>query len=428
MFGEDKIGPASVADLVRDDGLVHSSVYTDQKIFDLEMERIFHRTWLYVGHVTEVPNQGDYRRKTMGRHPVILVRGDDDKVRVLMNRCRHRGAMVAEVDKGNVQHFRCPYHGWAYDTTGKLTAMHYESGYKGLVDTETLGLDPVPRIGEYRGMVFASLSPTGRTLDEHLAAAKSRLDIAIDVSPTGDIFASHGMNRTKFRGNWKLVGMDGYHPTVLHASMFTLRSKSGQGSYRDPWGEGSESVTRHLGNGHVMLDLTLPRAANAEEEVRHYMELPGGPEYVRDMKAKYGEERALFLIGNHGDPHIGLFPNMQIIGSHIRVIIPLAPGVTEVQMFPMAMGGVSDEINQYRLRRHEFSYGPSSFVQPDDTEIFERTQLGMMAQVNPWLNLTRGLTREHRDTDGTTVAGISDELTQRQQLMEWRKLIEQETV
>ena len=93
MFGEDKIGPASVADLVRDDGLVHSSVYTDQKIFDLEMERIFHRTWLYVGHVTEVPNQGDYRRKTMGRHPVILVRGDDDKVRVLMNRCRHRGAM-----------------------------------------------------------------------------------------------------------------------------------------------------------------------------------------------------------------------------------------------------------------------------------------------------------------------------------------------
>jgi len=428
MFMGEKLGPESIGDLVRDDGLVHSAVYTSQEIFNLEMERIFHRTWLYVGHVSEIPNAGDFRRKTMGRQPVIFVRGEDGKVRILMNRCRHRGAVVAEIDKGNTSRFRCPYHGWTYDTTGKLTALHYEEGYQGQLNKDDLGLDEVPRMGEYRGMVFASLSPTGRTLDEHLKHAKSRLDIAVDISPTSEIFAVHGMNRTRYRGNWKLVGMDGYHPTVLHASMFVIRKRIGEGSYRDPWSEESKSVTRDLSHGHVMLDLTVPRAAYADEQVEHFMHLKGGPEYIRDMKARYGEEHALFLIGNHGDPHIGLFPNMQIIGSHIRVIVPIAPDLTEVHMYPMAMGGVSDEINQYRLRRHEFSYGPASFVQPDDTEIFERTQLGMQAELNPWLNLTRGLQRERPDADGTTVAGISDELTQRFQLKEWRRLIEQETV
>jgi len=67
-------------------------------------------------------------------------------------------------------------------------------------------------------------------------------------------------------------------------------------------------------------------------------------------------------------------------------------------------------------------------VQPDDTEIFERTQIGMHAELNPWLNLSRGLNRERRDADGTTVAGISDELTQRYQLREWRRLIQEENV
>jgi len=66
-------------------------------------------------------------------------------------------------------------------------------------------------------------------------------------------------------------------------------------------------------------------------------------------------------------------------------------------------------------------------VQPDDTEIFERTQIGMHALVNPWLNLTRGINRERPDADGTLIAGISDELTQRHQLMEWRNLLERET-
>ena len=101
----------AIASLVQD-GRVHSRIYTDQAIFDLEMERIFHRSWIYIGHESEVPRAGDFQARRMGRTPVLMVRGRDAQVRVLINRCRHRGATVVETESGNTKMLRCGYHGW----------------------------------------------------------------------------------------------------------------------------------------------------------------------------------------------------------------------------------------------------------------------------------------------------------------------------
>ncbi|MQA17371.1 MAG: Rieske 2Fe-2S domain-containing protein, partial [Pseudonocardiaceae bacterium] len=73
--------------LVRPDR-VHSSVYTSEQIFEAEIDRIFHNWWVFVGHDSEVPEPGDYKRKTIGRQQVIMTRGSDREVRLLMNRCR----------------------------------------------------------------------------------------------------------------------------------------------------------------------------------------------------------------------------------------------------------------------------------------------------------------------------------------------------
>src|SRR6266480_2006182 len=78
------------------EGRVHSAIYTDHAIFELELRRIFYKTWVYIGHESEIPKRGDYRVRLIGRQQVIMVRASDDKVRVLMNRCRHRGAVVCE--------------------------------------------------------------------------------------------------------------------------------------------------------------------------------------------------------------------------------------------------------------------------------------------------------------------------------------------
>ena len=93
-------------------GRVHRRVYTDPRIFELEMERIFGAAWLYVGHESQIKDPGDYFATRMGRKPVVLVRDAEGTVRVIHNQCAHRGALVVATDQGNAGEFTCCYHGW----------------------------------------------------------------------------------------------------------------------------------------------------------------------------------------------------------------------------------------------------------------------------------------------------------------------------
>ena len=90
---------------------VHKHVYTDQAIFDAEMEKIWERTWVYCGHESQVKSPGDYYAVTIGRQPMIMVRQDDGSVRVLYNRCPHRGVQLVGNQHGNTgTSFVCSYH------------------------------------------------------------------------------------------------------------------------------------------------------------------------------------------------------------------------------------------------------------------------------------------------------------------------------
>src|SRR5919199_1587078 len=101
--------------LVRpEDGLISARIFADSEIYALEQERIFGRVWLHVAHESEIPQSGDFVTRSMGEDPVIVVRGRDGQVRVLLNACRHRGRLVCDEDLGNTGRFQCPYHGWTY--------------------------------------------------------------------------------------------------------------------------------------------------------------------------------------------------------------------------------------------------------------------------------------------------------------------------
>ncbi|MGH7090993.1 MAG: Rieske 2Fe-2S domain-containing protein, partial [Stellaceae bacterium] len=93
---------------------VHRSLYCDPEIFALEMERVFGRAWIYVGHESQVPQPGDYVQTRIGLKPLLLVRHEDGSLRVLHNQCAHRGAMVVAREQGHASEFRCCYHGWTY--------------------------------------------------------------------------------------------------------------------------------------------------------------------------------------------------------------------------------------------------------------------------------------------------------------------------
>ena len=103
--------------LIRKDR-VHRRVYTDPAVFELEMERIFKRSWLFAAHESQAPGRGDFITTQLAGQTLIVVRHEDE-VKALFNRCSHRGAKVCETENGNARPFRCPYHGWVFDTNGR---------------------------------------------------------------------------------------------------------------------------------------------------------------------------------------------------------------------------------------------------------------------------------------------------------------------
>src|ERR1700744_4106 len=154
--------------LVRDDG-VRREIYRDPVVFALEMERIFKRTWVFMAHESELAASGDYLTMRIGTEPVVLVRGEDDAGRGLVNRCRHRGAGGGERPAANAKSFRCQYHGWTYRNDGQLVGVPYPERQAADV-RERLGLLAPPRGESYRGVVFASFNPAVAPLTDYLGS------------------------------------------------------------------------------------------------------------------------------------------------------------------------------------------------------------------------------------------------------------------
>src|ERR1041385_5307713 len=221
-----------IAMLVQPDR-VHRSVYADPQIFELEMERVFGRAWLVLGHESQVKAPGDYFTTRMGKEPVVVI-SDGNQVKVLINRCAHRGSMVCAEGRGNTERFMCPYHGWSYDRTGALRALPFASGYSKDTLAE-LRLKAVPRVETYRGFIFASLSPPGESLEEFLGPAKASFDDFVDRAPGGELEVAGGGFKQAYSGNWKLMlenHLDGAHPAWVHASSVAVARNA-----PDPGGE-----------------------------------------------------------------------------------------------------------------------------------------------------------------------------------------------
>src|SRR3712207_5992840 len=179
-----------LADLVVDDraaGIfrVHRSALTAPDILALEREHIFERCWLYVGHESEVPNPGDFRRRNVANRSVIFTRGSDGVIRTLLNTCAHRGARVCRQDQGNAKTFQCFYHAWTYDNRGELVGLPGEDAYGSGFDRTAMGLKGPPRQDSYRGFHFVCFDPDAVDLGSYLGDAREYIDLVVDQSETG---------------------------------------------------------------------------------------------------------------------------------------------------------------------------------------------------------------------------------------------------
>lgn len=146
--------------------------YTDPAIYDLEVEKIVNRNWIFAGHASQLPESGDFKVLNVAQESAIIVRGKDGKLKAFANVCRHRGSLVCLEEQGHADKFMCPYHGWMYDIDGNLTAAR---NMKDDFDRSTHGLKSVS-IGEIYGLILVcfddnppSLEGAIRDLEEPMA-------------------------------------------------------------------------------------------------------------------------------------------------------------------------------------------------------------------------------------------------------------------
>jgi benzoate/toluate 1,2-dioxygenase alpha subunit len=410
-------------------GRVHRRVYTDPDVFELELERVFGRAWLYVGHESQVPNPGDYFATELGRQPVVMSRHRDGSIRVLFNRCTHRGAKLVNVPAGNVTRFTCLYHGWSFDTDGTLAAVPVPEGCSADFDRKCFNLASVPRVDEYRGFIFASLAETGGGFEEHIAPMKGSIDDLVNRAPDGRLALDVGAHRYHYDGNWKLQVenvLDSYHVPFSHAS--TVNKEGVQFARR----EGDRAGTKVLdedkkstsaswmerrsyvaGRGHGWTSNT-----QLEDSKRAS---PAFNEYKETLIARVGAERAAEILAPRLHNSL-IYPNVSIMGLniHVRVIKPVAVDRTEVTVYPIRLVGAPDSMNFGNTRLLNVTHSAASFVQTDDVEAFVRAQRGLQSQGTDWVDISRGLGAEEFDpTNNVTKELATHEMAVRAQYQAW---------
>ncbi|MFF0105679.1 aromatic ring-hydroxylating oxygenase subunit alpha [Streptomyces hirsutus] len=398
---------------------VHGSLYTDQQIFGEELRKIWYRTWVFVGHESEVPNPNDYVRKKLGPQDVIMTRDAEGGIHLLLNRCAHRGNQVCDDNKGNSSSFRCPYHGWTFRNTGELLGYPYHKGYGGKGKIES-GMGSVPRVDSYGGFVFGSFAADGPSLVEHLGAAAGEIDRLVRLSPENRVELTAGWLQHRTKANWKLLAeneTDGYHPQFVHGSIFGVTGSPIGALYSDA----STAVTRNLGNGHSENDLR-PEFRKFNEPMRWFGTTESRvPDYVAKMRELHGADAEKILV--EGAPHVMIFPNLFIAEIQVFNIQPVAVDECVQYSTAVQLAG-APELNKRMVSQSIGSVGPAGMLLADDTEMYERNQRGVQALTPEWLDVRRGLVRERVDENGFTIGTATDETAMRGFWSHYKTLME----
>ena len=425
--------PQALRRLVEPD-CVHRDVYTDPEVFQLEMERLWSRTWIYVGHASQVPEAGDYLTADIAAKPVIMMRQADGGIRVLMNRCAHKGTKVLGGTSGNTgKLIRCPYHAWTYRLDGSLAMIPLKEGYAG-TRMEEKGLFQVKHLENYRGFIFVRLSEKGIGFKEFFGDSLSSIDFLADRSPEGELEIAGGCLRYLHNCNWKMFVEnlnDTMHPMIAHASSAGTAKRLWEGK---PAGEPKPMAVEQFVpfvNGYQFFD---------DMGVRVYPHGHGFsgvhfsihsayspiPEYEQAMVRAYGEERAKQILGTvrHNTVY---YPSLTIKGAiqSIRVARPLAADSTLIESWTFRLKGAPDSLLQRTVMYNRLINSPMSVVGHDDLHCYRSIQEGLAAPGNEWVSLHRNFDPGEIDAPERTANGTSD-ISMRNQFRAWAEFMQPE--
>jgi salicylate 5-hydroxylase large subunit len=375
--------------------------YTDAQLYQRELEKIFYgEHWSYVGLEVEIPNVGDYRLTWIGERQVIMVRdrvapkdrGADTGIRVVENRCAHRGVRFCQQPQGNARSFVCPYHQWTYKLNGELAGLPFKDGVaaaddKGQpcvnggmppgFDVKQHGLTKL-RVAVLHGVVFATFSDSTPSLEEYLGP---KVMPWLDRIFRGRPLTLLGYNRQRIPGNWKLMMeniKDPYHPGLLHTWFVTF------GLWRAD--QKSRMVMDDAGRHAVMISRRNEGGQNAA--------VTQGVTSFKDNMA-LNDTRLLdvvpepwWTIADPSNPGtqitptvtmITLFPSLiiqqQVNSLSTRHIVPRGEGEFDFVWTHFGFADDTPGMTRRRLRQANL-FGPAGFVSADDGEVIELSQRG----------------------------------------------------
>ena len=361
-------------DLVKfDTREVSLRVLSDPEIHRLELQRIWARSWIGVGHIAEIPNPGDFVLRHIGQDPVIVTRDLDGEVRILLNVCAHRGMEVCWADEGNQTQFKCPYHGWVFDNAGRLLGAPFEHEIYGDWDRSKYGLRAA-KVALHHGRIFGNFDPQAMPLDEWMGDAAWYLDRAF---PKGDPEWENFLSPQRFvvHTNWK-VSADNNSGDVLHGqSLHRSVGELGIGPMASDVADGPgaiESLKVHTTMGHGIVGFNMGALSGTK--------VPGDPDYydVNGFTFTCVLFPATFGMGGAWNQAVGEVDGQPLVVAHSGGLVPRGPGQFELWMSAAVNKRVPDDMRAFMRRP-----GLLDLASADDVESWpsiQRASVGAVAR------------------------------------------------
>jgi len=381
-----------------DPTIIPDWVYTDQSIYEREIERIFHgRTWNYVALEAEVEKPGDFIRSNIGPTPVVVARADDGSINVFENRCSHRASEFCRELSGSAKEFVCPYHQWTYDLKGNLIGIPFRRGVggKGGMPADFKAEDHGPRrlnVTTHRGVVFASYADGMESIADYLGPEVLR---EFEATFDGRKLKVLGHYRHSLLGNWKLYHenlKDPYHATLLHTFLVTFGLLV--------VGNRSLMLADKSGRHGVMASAKSDAKAisgDAKKEMRAYKEGMTLREarlmnFVEEFDSPWSVTMSTIW------PNLIVQREMNTLG--VRQIVPDGPHEFVMKWTMFGFEGDDEEMTRHRLRQGNLM-GPAGYLGLEDNEAIKFVQDGMRGISNG---------RHIVKLDPDNAAGTSDSL------------------
>lgn len=413
---------ANSQDVRPQDGVyqIDRSVFTEPELFDVEMEFIFEKVWIYACHESELPGPNHYVTVQIGRQPIIVTRDAQGALHAMVNACAHRGATLVRQQKGRRAGFTCSFHGWTFKMDGALAKVKAPDQYGDDFEHAEHSLRKA-RVDSYKGFVFVCLDNEGtESLEAYLGDARVFLDMMVEQSPSGELEVVPGRSQYTYDGNWKLQcenGLDGYHVSTVHFNYVStvkqrqdINTRQGRADLNmldlSKLGTGDAQTDDgffSFHNGHSILFSVMPNP-----EVR-----PGYRAIMARLVEKHGQARAEWVM--HRLRNLNIYPSlffMDQMSTQLRVIRPLAWNKTEIISYCIAVKGESPAEREQRIRQFEDFFNVSGMGTPDDLVEFREAQRGFQARLERWNDSSRG----HRrwltgESENSRILGIKPVMT-----------------